>query len=295
MFLLIYNMVRFFCFIAFCSCCICALSQNTVKVKGSYNYKIGENEYFSIAEAKKKAVEKAKIEALKATFGEFFRTDVVDVRTETNDKSTGLFYESTMASVKGIWVKDSKNPVIHLSVNDNGLVVKAEVEGLAAEKKAPVNIKWTLMGETSGTIDRTNQMLRPNEDFFIQFKSPVDGYIAVYLKDMNTNEISCLLPYRNSINGQFHIFGSKLYQLFDERYDPMAENYHFTQSKKGTTEFYKVILVFSQKPFTKCVDLKGDFKHANSLTEEDLNSWINNLIVADNDAVVDELVIVVKG
>ena len=120
------------------------------------------------------------------------------------------------------------------------------------------------------------------------------GYQQYAIDFVENNEISCLLPYRNSINGQFHSFGSKLYQLFDERYDPMAENYHFTQPKKGTTEFYKVILVFSQKPFTKCVDLKGDFKHANSLTEEDLNSWINNLIVADNDAFVDELVIVVK-
>lgn len=287
-------MLKFFLLLFLSGMPFISFGQDYVKVKGTYTYNIGENEFFSIAEAKRKAVEQAKLMALKEAFGEYYHEDVVDVRTETDDKSSGFFYESSMASVKGVWISDITEPVVDVYLTDNGLIFKAEVEGNATEKKDLINIKWNIKGEWKGNIEHDNPMLMPDERFYLNFQSPVAGFVAVYLKNLENNEIACLLPYKANLNGQYRISGGKQYQFFNDAYDNTANEYAFSKPKQGKTEVYKIILVFSTMPFTKCVDSTGDFKHANSLTDVDFKKWISNLRAIDQNIVIEERFLIVK-
>lgn len=269
-------------------------AQDLVPVKGTYEYTVSENDYFSIAEARQNCIDKAKISALKNAFGETIYEEVVDVTMQNNKHAKDFYQESSFSSVRGQWVKDTKQPVVNMTIVNNGILFSAAVEGMAAPKKATVNVVWSLEGEFSGKLDNNLTALKPKERFFLNFKSPVSGYLAVYLKDMATREIVCLLPYKSYEAGMCYVKGGNFYKFFRPENDSAAQEYVFGDTKDNGVETYRLVLVFSVNSFTKCADSTGDYLHANSVTENDFNKWINGLRAVDAELVVSEKTLIVK-
>ena len=179
------------------------LAQKTVDVHGSYFYEISDNDNITLREAKLKCLELAKADAIKAEFGELITSDVIDTNAETNgETTTSFFWENTVAMAKGDWLGDTKEPQINIEYKDNKLIFTAEVWGRAREiLQSKADLKWKILKEEDGKKVETNRF-RDGERVFLSFRSPANGYLAVYLIQAD-DDTSCLLPYRSDTTGRF--------------------------------------------------------------------------------------------
>ncbi len=261
-----------------------AVAQRTVTVNGTYTYIVGDNDDISLREAKVKCVELAKAEAIKAEFGEMITSDVIDTNLETNgEASSSFFWENTVAMAKGDWLGDTKSPELDIEYKDGKLVFKAEVWGKVREiVQAKTDLKWNIMKEILGQKSETTSFVS-GERIFVRFRSPSDGYVAVYLI-VGDDETSCLLPYRKDPSGMFKVRNGKEYIFFDKDEDPRASFYKLsTQHEK---EANQLVVIYSPNPFAKCTDITGDARHPNSLSTHDFQKWLLKCQRADRDMVV---------
>lgn len=261
-----------------------AVAQRTVTVNGTYTYIVGDNDDISLREAKVKCLELAKAEAIKAEFGEMITSDVIDTNLETNGEATSsFFWENTVAMAKGDWLGDTKSPELDIEYKDGKLVFKAEVWGKVREiVQAKTDLKWNIMKEILGQKSETTSFVS-GERIFVRFRSPSDGYVAVYLI-VGDDETSCLLPYRKDPSGMFKVRNGKEYIFFDKDEDPRASFYKL--STLHEKEANQLVVIYSPNPFAKCTDITGDARHPNSLSTHDFQKWLLKCQRADRDMVV---------
>lgn len=261
-----------------------AVAQRTVTVNGTYTYIVGDNDDISLREAKVKCIELVKAEAIKAEFGEMITSDVIDTNLETNGEATSsFFWENTVAMAKGDWLGDTKSPELDIEYKDGKLVFKAEVWGKVREiVQAKTDLKWNIMKEILGQKSETTSFVS-GERIFVRFRSPSDGYVAVYLI-VGDDETSCLLPYRKDPSGMFKVRNGKEYIFFDKDEDPRASFYKL--STLHEKEANQLVVIYSPNPFAKCTDITGDARHPNSLSTHDFQKWLLKCQRADRDMVV---------
>lgn len=262
------------------------LAQKVVDVHGSYFYEISDNDNITLREAKLKCLELAKADAIKAEFGELITSDVIDTNAETNgETTTSFFWENTVAMAKGDWLGDTKEPQINIEYKDNKLIFTAEVWGRAREiLQSKADLKWKILKEEDGTKVETNRF-RDGERVFLSFRSPADGYLAVYLIQAD-DDTSCLLPYRSDATGRFQIKRGTNYILFDRETDPTASYYKL--STQRAMEDNQLVIIYSPNPFTKCNDVSNDPKRPNSLNTHDFQKWLLKCQRADSDMIVNK-------
>ena len=226
-------------------------AQKTVEVHGEYTYEVGENDNITFREAKRKCLELARAEAIKAEFGELITSDVIDSNVETNGEATSsFFWENTVAMAKGDWLGDTKPAELNIEYVDNKLIFRAEVWGTAREiKQAKADLKWKILKMGNGEMEETNRFF-DRERVYLSFRAPEE------------------------------------YVLFDRDVDPTAFNYRL--STKHPMEDNQFVVIFSPNPFTKCNDITGDAKHPNSLSTFDFQKWLLRAQRADSDMIVDK-------
>ena len=62
-------------------------------------------------------------------------------------------------------------------------------------------------------------VFKNNDDFFLYFKSPVNGYLTIFLFDIAANQAYCMLPYQDSGSGSYPItFGQDYYFFSPNKY-----------------------------------------------------------------------------
>lgn len=263
---------------------IATMAQRTVTVHGTYTYIVGDNDDITLRDAKNKCIELAKAEAIKAEFGEMITSDVIDTNLETNgEASSSFFWENTVAMAKGDWLGNTKSPQLDVAYENGKLVFKAEVWGKAREIiQAKTDLKWDVLKDVPGERVVTTSF-NSGERIFVRFRSPSDGYVAVYLI-VGDDETSCLLPYRKDPTGMFKIKRDKEYVFFDKEEDPKASFYKL--STQHETEANQLVVIYSPNPFAKCTDITGDARHPNSLSTHDFQKWLLKCQRADRDMVV---------
>ncbi len=167
------------------------------KICGTYSYHAESNE--SIDEAKKKAADFARIEAIDSKFHSFVDQQTSSISVSEGEKNFSSFVHESGTSIKGEWLGDEKGyPRYDIKYENNRLVVSSTVCGEAREiKQALVQTKIKFFRNGISSKDEAVENLFKNEDeFYISFTSPVDGYLAIYLQDKDT--VYCMLPYQNS-------------------------------------------------------------------------------------------------
>ena len=99
---------------------------------------------------------------------------------------------------------------------------------------------------------------------YLYFKSPIDGYLTVYLLDETTQEVYCLLPYKASGEGAYPIEHDKPYILFSAKHEAGNPNVvdEYTMTCSWNIELNDIYVIFSPNPFTKA--------NANDAEEETL-------------------------
>ncbi len=273
-------------FLLFLCICPAAFAQKMVAVSGEYVYYPPEN--VSIEQAKRTAVERARVDAIAKEFG----TDVSQTNTvaiaSADDKSETTFNASASTEVKGEWVADTKEPEISIGYDGGMLAVSAKVWGRIRRKNgASVELAIEILcngieSERFGDGDRLS----------IGFKSPVNGYLSIYLVDDTVRRAYCLLPYENEGGIAREVKNNTEYTLLssaDPKY-PYREATILTTDK--AVEVDRLVFVFSEQRFVMPLTENGEYLPELALA--DFERWLQRNRIKDESMCVVEKQVEIK-
>lgn len=253
-------------------------AQKTVTVHGEYTYVVPGDE--SLDQAKVTALERAKISILADTFGTVVgATSTIAVATENGSADISQFTLGE-SSVKGEWIETIGEPEYHILYSDTGLVINVKVRGKAREiVSAGVDVSVRIL--RNGTDDRFEAAdFKDGDDLYLSFSSPVSGYLGVYLFD-GTENVYCLLPYRNQNESIFRTEAGRRYLFFSSEdtqgiVNPdVVDEYVMTCS--GRTELNRIYVIFSPREFYKADDRHSeDAALPRTLSFEDFSRWLSS-------------------
>lgn len=233
------------------------------KVCGDYVYRCGLDK--SPEEAKRIALERAKLEALAAKYGTVV-SEQNFLNVKSSEASTQTDFESIGSTeVKGEWLETIGEPEYQISIEDNLLTVIAHVCGKAREIKRAA-------ADFSAALLRSLDDRRPTTDFYegdplyLTFKSPANGYVACYLIG-DDNMAYCTIPYGESDESAAKVKKDKEYTFFsptDSDTPHIVDEYILTASKDG--EHNQMYVIFSPSPFSKARD--------RALPAADFRKWL---------------------
>lgn len=285
----------FICIALFCPFLLSA--QKSKKVKAQYSYVAPQN--ISIDEAKRIATEQAQIQAIADEFGTAISQNNTSFVSNENGKTDSRFYSVGDTEVKGEWIETTKEPEFEILYEDNTLVVNVYLEGVIREiKKAQVDYDLKIL--RNGTTSQfENSEFKSGDDLFISFKSPINGYLAIYLLGED-DQAYCILPYSGQTNGIFEINANKNYILFSQKDAPenvsedIVEELYLTCEKQMETN--QIYCLFSPNPFSKCLDedlvIQDDGKiMPRHLDVVNFHKWLAKSRKRDEQMIVDKRII----
>ena len=197
---------------------LCAQKVETLEAE--YVYHAPEN--MTLEEAKRVALERAKIEALAKAFGTMVSQTNMTLVGNRNGDGKVDFFSVGGSEVKGEWIETVGVPVYAICYEQEMLVVRVSVRGRAREvfaAKAEVRVRIL----RNGTEERCEgEVFYEGDDLYLSFISPVNGYLAVYLSDTD-GKVYCLLPYREQTDGIYRVQANRRYLFFIQGEAPVAE------------------------------------------------------------------------
>lgn len=256
-------------------------------VSGEYTYVVRDNENITFGEAKRKCIELAQAVALKEKYGEIITSDFIDSRVNKDGESSDSYYwENTVARAKGDWLGNVEGyPKLDVVYTDGQFVFTAKVQGWAREiLQSTIDLKWSIM--KNGINDRKEtDLFDSGENIYVDFRSPADGYVAVYLLE-GDDVTSCLLPYSKDPDGRFPVKAGRDYVFFDKNTDTSATQYIL--KTKHEQENNQLIIIYSPNPFTKCNDKITEKNRPRSLNTREFQKWLLGCQRMDSEMVVNK-------
>ena len=250
------------------------LAQRTEKVRAEYTYHAPEN--ISLEEAKRIALERAKIQAIADEFGTIVSQSNTTLVKNSNGESSTDFFSLGGSEVKGEWIETIGQPEYEISYEQGMLVVKAIVTGRIREIiSAQIDIKAeVLCNGTDLKFARTD--FKNGDDLYLYFQSPVDGYLAVYLLDEVTQMVYCLLPYKSSSEAVTPIEHDKPYIFFSTEHagDKVHLVDEYTMTCNNSVERNTIYVVFSPNEFAKANSNNVDELLPQELSFEEFQKWL---------------------
>lgn len=267
------NLERIIFTACFCLLSLCLQAQKTKKVHGEYVYHAPEN--VTLEDAKRTALERAKVQALADAFGTLVSQSNSTIVRNTDGVSSSDFLSLGGSEVKGEWIETIGEPEFDISFTEGMLVVRVSVTGRAREiVSSKIDFEAKLL--RNGTEPKfESSEFRNGDDLYLYFKSPVDGYLAVYLLDETTMQVYCLLPYRNSGEGSVKIKHDVPYVFFstEKANNNKAEVDEYVMTCAGKHETNVIYVIFSTNPFVKA-NLNISVQSLNNTSYEDFNKWL---------------------
>ncbi len=279
----------------------------------------------SKTQAKKRALQQAEVNAMEEAFGTLIMQGntiyIENKKTGEKVETNTVFKMIGNTAVKGEIVKVLKE-------NYKETVKKEKVAG-KKKKQQITYIECTVqllakeLKDTKIQIEtfplNSTKVIRPvtdfyeGDDFFLYFRSPVNGYLTVYLDD-NENA-QCLLPYRQMPEGmeeampvkadkEYVFFSDKPeFNYFDDDFFKEDTYELYAESKKDINRLY---VIFSKKPLNKPI-LKDD-EHKEILLDlnkenyalprivpsDDFQEWLVKIRQIRNDLVIKTIMISIQ-
>ncbi len=263
-------------------------AQKVSEVSGTYTYYGDPNQ--SIKEVRAAAIEHARVQAIAKEFGTLLTQNTIQQESIKDGREQSDFMQLNAAEVKGEWLEDLKEPeIVREELVDGMLVIEARVKGRArAISNEAVDFEvLTLRNGTEKRFADTN--FKEGDDLFLYFKSPVDGYVAVYLVD-EQQQAFCLLPYGGDGDGQQPVEHGREYVFFSSKhlYD-VPQNLIDEMSMTCADERFEhnqLYVLYSPNSFTKAVDRQGrqltaDLQLPRELAFKDFSKWMSRLCARD--------------
>ena len=272
-----------------------AHSQKIYAAKGFA--KIRLEEHLSREETRDMASEQAKYDAIEAIFGTYVSKDAfVDVK----DGAVSVTVKGE-SQLKGEWLKTTKEEFREESrrIKDeygtrNEIWIICELEGKVREITSTIVYEFLTLNCPDMRCRITD--FNNGESLFLQFRTPIDGYLSIYL--VNEQYAYRLLPYQEMPSTYLHnvpveadreylFFATGIeYDYFDEfPYYLVDEIYLDTEN---TQEFYKLYVLFSLKPFAKPileneVEVAGEYITPKTLRRRNFDVWVQDNRIFNTD------------
>ena len=252
---------------------ICA--QSPIRVKHTYVYH-GHHDQ-TIAEAERIALERTKIEAIEKTFGVVASETTSGIMS--SQLSENLFSAHSSVSVKGEWIQTIGTPEFIRDFDDRAPVITCTIEGYVKEIQGMRADYEVEVLKNSPNVKFASRDFSDGDDMYLYFKSPVGGFLNVYLLCHDDDTALCLLPYRESNAKSFRIDADKDYYLFskDKASDGAEFVDEYTLTTERANEANEIVIVFSPDDFVK-PKLKVNDDEMSAIKEttiDKFNSWHN--------------------
>lgn len=284
-------------FLMFLLLSIVAYGQQKKTVCGETRYVVPETQ--SLSEAKRTAIERARLQALADEFGTVVTQTNTTAMHTANGQTNSTFNSFSGNDVRGVWEEDTKEPEITVLYENEMMVIHAKVCGKARELKSnqvELKIETLSYGPHHGNRHPTRPgevttQFRHNDFFGVHFKSPVNGYVALFIRDDNNDIVYTQLPYENS-NGSARAVKSNQDYTFLNNQDPEYPNVPaviLTTDRK--IENNTLIMVFSKKPFDLSLSEQGKYFQETDLTK--FWKWLHNLRKHNETVQVQEIVLTI--
>ncbi|MDH5609894.1 MAG: DUF4384 domain-containing protein [Cyclobacteriaceae bacterium] len=259
-----------------------AFSQKITRVTGTYKMKI--ESHMSEMQARQFALKQAQIEAMKDAFGT--RIGMMNqTRMETTNGKTNTSFSSVANSlVKGIWLKDLKEPEIRIINQGDERWIVVDVEGRARNlDKAGVQFEAKPL-KCAENLACAGQEFREGEQIYLYFRSPEDGYLSVYIDDQTNCQM--LLPYQSMNSRTLKVERDKEYILFSSN-----PKFNYTGNIGDVDEYimntnfdYEVDLlyvVFSTEDYSRTtLDSKAGYPKYTS--SSNFREWLGEVMSYEN-------------
>lgn len=271
-------------------------AQKMQKVTATYTYYAPEN--VTLEEAKRIALDRAKLSAIANAYGTLVTQSNTMITSNQSGKTDSRFFSLGGSEVKGEWIETTQEPIYNISYEGDMLVISVEVKGRIREIVSS-GIDFTAKVLRNGTEEKfESNQFRSGDDMFLYFKSPVDGYLTVYLLDETIQEVFCLLPYKASGQGAYRIEHDKPYILFSAKNDLENANIvdEYTMTCSREIEYNDIYIIFSPNAFTKAnTNESTEDVLPRQLSFEDFQKWLVKLRKIDKEAIVNNKQISIKN
>lgn len=250
-------------------------AQRIKKVNVEYTYYAPDN--ISLVEARKIALERAKIKAIADEFGTVIQSSKTTFVGNNSGRSSVDVLSISESDVRGEWIETIGEPKFYPPLYEqNMLVVKVEVSGSIREiVSAFINLKAKIL--RNGTEDKfESDEFRNGDELFLSFQAPKEGYLAVYLIDA-TRTAYCLLPYRMQRDGIYSIEANRHYVFFSSNHATSAEKNvvdEYVMTADKTYEYNQIYIIYSPNSFTKAIDKGTNVSLPRELPFDEFQKWL---------------------
>lgn len=254
--------MKIFVKIASIALCVLAVSfsanaQREKAVSGTYTYVQPNDESQKVAESK--AIQQARIEAIAAEFGTLVEQTNLTNISDGNVK----FHSLGLSEVRGEWIRDRKEPKFEYAMDPKTgeRIITVTVWGDAREiVTTKIDVKAYVL-RNSTDKRQVDDKFYIGDQYYVAFKTPVNGYVAIYIMDEN-GDATRLLPYPLSQKKSYPVKADKDYIFFSynhqnevDEYNEMVE-YRFGETNKAV-EYNRMYIFFSPTEFTLPGDTRG--------------------------------------
>lgn len=254
-------------------------AQKVKKSSGTYQLSLTNSE-FSEAEACQYCQELAMIEAIEKAFGRVViqgnSTIIENTNTGESVETKQIFNMIAETYVNGDWVETLDESCERFVYKDE-FWIKCSVKGKVQELIQP-KIDIVIKPLDCESISCETEEFKDEESFYLYLKSPVDGYVTVYLSDPSTAQR--LLPYREMPDGRFNAVAVKAdeeYILFSQAYDALdlrgyVDEYEmYAGSEVDQNRLY---VIYSKAPLVKPALYRESNDLPMQLAADEFQKWL---------------------
>ena len=262
----------------------------------SAEYTFYAPETMSVVEAKRIAVDRAKIHAIEEAFGSIVSQTNVSAIANVNGQSETRFFSFGGSDVKGEWIETIGEPIFgDIYYQDNLLVVTCSVKGKVREINSS-QIEFIAKPLRNGTeLKYESYNFKEGDELYLYFKSPIKGYLSVFLVDESSQTVYCALPYRNSDGNPKQVEADREYILFSKTHsDPNEKRYvdQYVMTVNDELEYNDFYILFSPEPFSKAILENGnDASLPGTINWFDFQKWLAKIRTKNQDISLTKIVV----
>lgn len=261
-------------------------------------YYAPKNVSFEVAE--RIAIERARIKALAEKYGTSIQSTTATAIKSRGESTDVDISALAFSEVKGEWLKDTRTPeVVFLGYEQNMLLFRARVWGQTRAIATTVDFEVQILRNGTDPKFRSDSFY-VGDDLYLYFRTPVAGYLAVYLID-DLDTAYCLLPYSRDPSGVVKVKNNRDYVFFstqcaDEQMAPYVDELYVTSEK--AIAYNQIYVVFSPVEFSKANDVQrrsGKFLLPRETSLKEFQQWLAKGRVRDTKMVVKQYTILIKN
>ena len=219
-------------------------------------------------EVKEKALQEAKVNALERAFGsvviEGNSTYVKNVQTNEQAETQSVFQSIGDSYVKGeiLQVQEKNFEDMEEEVTVNGEkktrhFIKCRIK-VTARELTSATVKFEAFPLSGNTKNNKTTHFYQNDDIFFYFKSPVSGYLSIFVDITGSGTTQRILPYQQvprEFESGMPVKADKEYIFFSPENNYYPDKSVFTDeiyaAPEKQHEMWRFFVIFSQEPVKK--------------------------------------------